>query len=68
MVSLPSASFCKSGEDQPFFARFVKGLAAQRSHHLQPVAFFNRAVRKCRTHSLVACEIAAIVACLKLSI
>jgi hypothetical protein len=29
-------------------------------------AFFNRGIRKCRTHGLVACEIAAIVACLEL--
>jgi hypothetical protein len=73
MVSLPSALFFKSSEDQPFFARFVKGLAAQCSHGLRgvglrSVAFFNRAVRKWRTHGLFACETAAIMACLHLLI
>jgi hypothetical protein len=68
MVSLPSALLCKAGEDQPFFARFVKGLAAHCSYRLRPVAFFNRRIRNCRTHGLVACEIAAIMACLERSI
>jgi hypothetical protein len=46
------------------FTRFVKGLAEHCSHRLRRVAFFNRAIRKCRPHGLVACEIAAIMACL----
>jgi len=46
------------------FIRFVKGLAEHCCHRFRRVAFFNRGIRKCRAHRLVACEIVAIVACL----
>jgi hypothetical protein len=44
MVSLPFAIVLKAGQDQSFFTRFVKGLAAQCSHRVRRVAFFNRSV------------------------
>jgi hypothetical protein len=44
MVSLPNAIVLKAGQDQTLFPRFVKGLAAQCSHRLGHVAFFNRSV------------------------
>jgi hypothetical protein len=42
MLSLPFAIVLQAGDDQSFFTRFVKGLAAQCSHRLGHVAFLNR--------------------------
>jgi hypothetical protein len=42
MALLPFAIVLKADPDQSFFTRFVKGLAAQCSHRLRCVAFFNR--------------------------
>ena len=64
MLSLSFTIILQAADDQPFFVPFVKGLPAQCSHRLGHVAFLNRGVRKCRGHGLVACETAAIVACL----
>jgi hypothetical protein len=44
IVSPPFAIVLKTAQDQSFFARFVKGLAAQCSHRFRCVAFFNRCV------------------------
>jgi hypothetical protein len=40
----PLRDCSKADPDQSFFTRFVKGLAAQCSHRLRCVAFFNRGV------------------------
>jgi hypothetical protein len=40
----PVLDCSKAGPDQSFFVHFVKGLAAQCSHRLRGVAFFNRGV------------------------
>jgi hypothetical protein len=46
MGSLPFVIFFKkSGQDQPLFTRFVKGLGEHCSHRPRRVAFFNRAIR-----------------------